>query len=181
MTRPRMFAALCLIAAAVFAAVHYSAESSAEAGLFFRRDGAARQPLRTVAAAVAARRDARGAAIIFPRLHAAASRSSNAGSCGSPSSACASGECAQAERVAAAGNFGRRVHFFRALSLFADAYGDPGLARRIATLQRNPAQADAFRAAVQDEFGFTPDTVREWLKLFLEFAPQLIEIILKFV
>jgi hypothetical protein len=79
MIRFRLFAALALIAATVFAAVHYSEGSTAEAGLFFRRDGSRRTPLRTAAGAVrqvventASRRAARGAPVIFPGLRAAA-------------------------------------------------------------------------------------------------------------
>ena len=187
MIRPRTLAALGLIAATVAFAVYYSAGATAEAGLFFRRDGAARQPVRTVAAAIASRRQARGAPIVFPRLHAAALQSSGAasgGSTGSTASACTSAECNQAEQVAAAANAernSRRFHFARALSLFAQAQDDPEVARAVIDLQRNPAKAAAFRAAVQERFGFTPDTIREWLKLFLEFAPQIIDLILKFV
>ncbi len=183
MIRPRTLAALGLIAATVAFAVYYSAGATAEAGLFFRRDGAARQPVRTVAAAIASRRQARGAPIVFPRLHAAALQSSGTASCGSTSStssACTSAECNQAEGVAAAANAGRRVVFFRALSLFAAASDEPGLTRAVLNLQRNPAKADAFRAAVQERFGFTPDTIREWLQLFLEFSTIVLEILAKF-
>jgi len=55
------------------------------------------------------------------------------------------------------------------------------LRRAVFNIEHDTAKGNAFRAEVQNRFGFTTDTVREWLKLFLEFAPQLIEIILKFV
>jgi len=181
MKRPQVFA-VAIIAAVVAAAVYFAAPT-AEAGLFFRRDGSARQPVRRVVAAIAERREARGAVAVFPRMRSAALAcgSTACGSEYSTAAACASGDCYQAERVAAAANANRRAVFFRALTLFAEADGDPSLRRAVVNIQRNPATAEAFRREVQDRFGFTPDTIREWLKLFLEFAPQIIEIILKFV
>jgi len=111
MIRTRMFAALALIAATVFAAVHYSEGSTAEAGLFFRRDGSRRTPLRTAAGAVrqvventASRRAARGAPVIFPGLRAAAVCSTGAEACGpcSAGSPTSQAYCSTADCIAEA-------------------------------------------------------------------------------
>lgn len=128
MIRFRTLAALGLIAATVFAAVHYADGSTAEAGLFFRRDGSRRTPLRTVAAGVrqvvantAARRQARGAPVLFPQLRAAAVCSTGAEACGPCSAGSGSTYCNTADCLAEA-----EAAFHRGGNLLPDGVGSGG-------------------------------------------------------
>lgn len=187
-----------------------AAEGSA--GLFFRRDGNPRQPVRaTVQAArnvvqnVAARRESRGAVAVLPRVRSAALAQGGAvgSSCGSCSAgygiasygaACTSPECLEAEAIAAAANAARasgefaagvssrarREVFSRALYLFASVH-DRQLADAVHRIRSDPRKVDRFRQACAAEFGIDPTTIREWLKLFFEYAPQLIELIRRFI
>ncbi len=115
-------------------------------------------------------------------------------------SACADGSCAVAanangqkvelgapealalQKTAAARAAVRRARFDRALYIFMQIHDDkPGLATAVNKLRASPEKMAKFQNEVQARYGVTLDSVEDIIKLFIQYSPEIIILILKIV
>lgn len=132
---------------------------------------------------IQARREARGAPLLFPRLRARAHLGRAA--CGSACAASACAACPQdgdcAECVVLEGLESRQGRaFLNALRLMAERQNLTSEQRRAFTrVLADPLKREMFREEVGRRFGIDVNNIEEWLELFIKYAPQIIEIIVR--
>lgn len=139
---------------------------TSEAGRFFR-------PFQRMAE----RREARGAVVLFPRLRARAC--SDCGSCGAGAAAASDcPECDVTEMAAA-----RTGRPFTNLVRMLQERRDLSVSERRAVnrVLANPILLERVKKEVGRQFGVDMNNIAELLELFIQYAPQIIQIILQIV